>query len=297
MIWLKVRFTSLALMTLFVVVLAISNTASASRYYGNHCGSSSTPEQSAYCNSSLGEYTYDLIDDGVSYSTNAAHSSISIDGINVALSAWSDTVGTYNDDVVTQASLVHISNNYGYGVYNADHEYYGSNPDHAIDNINTLSYNVSPDFDYVLLSFSESVKLTGASFSWIGNSYDTQVSIAGLHDISTLTSGVNTWSDIVQDALTAGSYDVTNCDYVDHRADFTESSSSKYWLIGAYNTVFGDIGGSMYNDAFKITALGFEVGEQANQPPTNVSEPKTWTTLAAFGLFIAWRRKTNYRRI
>lgn len=295
MTWLKVRFTSLSIMTLFVIGLAVSNAVEASSYYRTHCGGSNSSEQSALCNSSLGEYTYDLVDDGVSYSTNAAHSSISIDGVNVALSAWSDTVGTYNDHVVTEASLVRISNNYGYGIYNADHEYYGSNPDHAIDNVNTLSYNVSPDFDFVLLSFSESVKLTGASFSWIGNSNDTQVSIAGLDDISTLTSGVNTWSDIVQDALTTGSYDVTECDYVDHRADFTVASASKYWLLGAYNTVFGDIGGNMYNDAFKLTALGFDIDGQPNEPPTNVNEPKTWSTLAAFGLFIAWRRRVNQR--
>jgi len=260
------------------------------------CGNndSSGGASSQYCNSALGESVYELVEDGVNIDTNADTSNISVDGVNISVSAWSDTVGIYNDDIVTDATLVKISDSYGYGIYNADDEYYGSSPDHAIDSYNTVSYNVDHDFDFVLLSFSESVTLTGAGFSWIGNESDTQVSIAGLSDISGLTSGTQTWSNIVEDALTAGSYDIEYCEYVDHRADFTEQASAQYWLIGAYNSVFGNINGNMYNDAFKLTSIGFDTDstDPSTGDPTAVSEPGTLGALLACSLFIMWRRRT-----
>ena len=269
---------------------------SGSWYYNDYsgCGSSgSNNSSSSYCESALGENVYDLIEDGIDLGTNADASTISVDDVNISLSAWSDTVGTYNDDVVTEATLVKLSNNYGYGIYNADDEYLGSSPDHAIDSYNTLSYNVDYDFDFVLLSFSEAVTLTGAGFSWIGNSYDTQVSIAGLNDISSLTSGTQTWSNIVEDALTAGSYDIEYCEYVDYRADFSENASAQYWLIGAYNSVFGQIDGTMYNDAFKLTSIGFAT-DASDTPttPTSVNEPGMFGALLACALVIGWRRRS-----
>lgn len=291
---------------LYCTALLFSTNALSTKWYHNDysgCGSSSSSgssgsSSSSHCESALGENVYDLIDDGVDVGTNADNSSVFIDGvdISVSLSAWSDTVGTYNDDVVTSATLVKLSNNYGYGVYNADSEQYGSSPDHAIDSYNTISYNVDHDFDFVLLSFSESVTLTGASFSWIGNYYDTQVSVAGLNDLSDLTSGTQTWSGIVENALTAGSYDIENCDYVEYRADFNDNTSAQYWLLGAYNSVFGELDGNMYNDAFKLTSVGFSVdGTNDPQPgdPTAVSEPRTLGSLLAFALFIAWRKRTT----
>ena len=267
---------------------------STSWYYNDYSGCGSSGSSNSYCESALGESVYDLIEDGVELGTNADMSSISVDDVNISLSAWSDTVGTYNDDVVTEATLVKISNAYGYGIYNADDEYYGSSPDHAIDSYNTLDYNVDHDFDFVLLSFSESVTLTGAGFSWIGNSYDTQVSIAGLNDISGLTSGTQTWANIVEDALTAGSYDIEYCEYVDYRADFSQSTSAQYWLIGAYNSVFGQIDGNMYNDAFKLTSIGFSIDDNDSPtiPPTSISEPSMFGALLACCLVIGWRRRS-----
>ena len=154
--------------------------------------------------------------------------------------------------------------------------------------------NVERDYDFVLLSFDSAVTLTGASFSWLYSGSDSQVSVAALSNTSKLTSGVNTWSDIVANALTSASFDIENCEYLDHRADFTFTESAQYWLVGAYNTVFGNIGGHVGNDAFKLANVGFSVTESAGTPtPTEVSEPRTIGLLMACSLLVMWRRKKS----
>ena len=81
--------------------------------------------------------------------------------------------------------------------------------------------NVERDYDFVLLSFDSAVTLTGASFSWLYSGSDSQVSVAALSNTSKLTSGVNTWSDIVANALTSASFDIENCESI-NRPDFRE---------------------------------------------------------------------------
>lgn len=282
--------------------LSASPAVHAKKYKKYNYSSCNTANQSEICNSPLGESTYDLVDDGVFNSMNPSESSINIDGVNVSMSAFSDTQNVYNETVVS-ANLEKISNTWAYGVTNNDEVGYSGGADHAIDNINYYgqgSYsayysgmtNVERDYDFVLLSFDKAVTLTGASFSWIYSSNDTQVSVAALGNTSTLTSGVNTWSDIVADALTSSSFDVENCEYLDHRADFDFSESAQYWLVGAYNTVFGNIGGSVGNDAFKLANLGFTIDDSTTPDnKTQVTEPGTIGLLMACSLFVMWRRK------
>lgn len=269
----------------------------------SHCGDSNSSQDSV-CNSPLGENTYDLVDDGVYEGTNPSTSSININGVNISLSAFSDTQRLYNETVVG-ADLQKISNTWAYGVTNNDEAYYSGGADHAIDNINYYyqgSYaskesgmtNVERDYDFILLSFDQAVTLTGASFSWLYSDDDSQVSVAALDNISGLTSGINTWSDIVADALTSASFDIENCEYLDHRSDFNFSESAQYWLVGAYNTVFGNIGGYVGNDAFKLANIGFDIAQtpDASEGSTPVNAPSTIGLLMACSLFVAWRRKT-----
>jgi hypothetical protein len=218
------------------------------------------------------------------------------------MSAFSDTQGVTGETVVG-AKLEKISDKWAYGITNNDEAYYRGDADHAIDNINYYSQgsanayysgmtNVERDYDFVLLSFDSAVTLTGASFSWLYSGSDSQVSVAALSNTSKLTSGVNTWSDIVEDALTSASFDIENCEYLDHRADFTFTESAQYWLVGAYNTVFGKIDGRVGNDAFKLANIGFSVTETTGTPDTTeVSEPGTIGLLMACSLFVMWRRK------
>ncbi|MCQ8849542.1 PEP-CTERM sorting domain-containing protein [Alteromonas stellipolaris] len=305
----KVVLPSLLLFSSTTAIFVAGNAQAT--YHNNHnysyCGSgssNSSSNQNSSCNSALGEHTYDLVEDGVYQSTNANDSNISIDGVSISLAAFSDTQGVYNETVVG-ADLEKISNQWAYGVTNNDEAIYSGNSDHAIDNLNynyqgsNAAYrsgttNVERDYDFVLLSFDQAVTLTGASFSWLYDSNDSQISVAALGNTSTLTSGVNTWSDIVADALTSASFDIENCETLDHRADFTFTESSQYWLVGAYNTVFGNIGGYVGNDAFKLANIGFSKTEtQAPPAPTEVTEPGTLGLLIACSLFVMWRRKKS----
>lgn len=300
-----------SLQTVLLLSTALLSTLSANSafatYYKkqsySHCGSSSqSNEQSNVCNSPLGEYTYDLVDDKVTQTNQGNNSFVQIDGLNISMSAFSDTQGVTGETVVG-AKLEKISDKWAYGITNNDEAYYRGGADHAIDNLNYFSSgsdnsknyrftNVERDYDFILLSFDSAVTLTGASFSWLYDSRDSQVSVAALSNTSKLTSGVNTWSHIVEDALTSASFDIESCEYLDHRADFTFTESAQYWLVGAYNTVFGNIGGEFNNDAFKLANIGFSVTETAGTPdPTKVSEPGTIGLLMACSLFVMWRRK------
>jgi hypothetical protein len=296
----------LLLSTTLLSTLSVSS-AYATYYYTNqsysHCGSSNqTSEQSEVCNSPLGEYNYDLVDNKVTQNSPTDNAVVQIDGLNVNMSAFSDTQGITGETVVA-AKLEKISDKWAYGVTNNDEANYKGSYDHAIDNLNYFSSgsdnsdyyrftNVERDYDFVLLSFDSAVTLTGASFSWLYSSNDSQVSVAALSNTAKLTSGVNTWSDIVEDALTSASFDIESCEYLDHRADFTFTESAQYWLVGAYNTVFGKIDGKVGNDAFKLANIGFSVTETTGTPDTTeVSEPGTIGLLMACSLFVMWRRK------
>lgn len=254
----------------------------------SHCNSTSK-RTSGECNSPLSENVYNLVDHGTVESTNASSSKISIGGVNVAISGWSDTYG-YNDDIVVGAKLEKISDYYGYGVTNDDWETY-YNPDHAIDNVNKVQGNII-DYDFVLLSFDKAVTLTGTGFSWIADRNDTQVSVAALSNTSTLISGVSTWSDIVADALTTASFDIKSSGDSDYAANFTFKDTANYWLVGAYNTVFGNIGGYVGNDAFKLVSVGFSTETAPSfESITEVSGPSTIGLFAAGSFILLWRKK------
>lgn len=259
--------------------------------YGYSSGTQNNGDCDTSCDSALGESVYNLVNSGIATTTTPSENTgINIDGVNIGVSAWADTYGN-NDDIVVDANLYKISNYYGYGVTNDDWESAHNSPDHAIDNVNQVRGNWS-DFDFVLFSFDQDVNLSGADFTWRYSSTDSQVSVAALDDITSLTSGTNTWSQIVSNALSAGSYDINKAT-IGYRANFDLTSTAKYWLVGAYNTVFGDNGGDMYNDAFKLSAIGFSQpgSSPSPKPPAEVGEPATWALLSGGLAFLAWRRK------
>lgn len=241
---------------------------------------------------------YSLASDGI---TNAE-----VDGVTINASAYSDTkdwtrigskygYGKYSDVNIEEAELRQYGG--GYGVVNED-ERARYSPDHSVDNekevkwswqSGSYGYHIDTDYDYVLISFDEAVNVTGATFSWLWKDDDTQVSVAALDDTTMLESGSNTWSDVAGDAMAVGSFDVLNCDD-DHLAmvEF-ENVYSQYWIIGAYNTVFGDIGHKMFDDGFKLASIGFNT----KGTPTEVTEPGTFAMLFMGGALAMWRRKRN----
>lgn len=285
------RLSSIIKMSILTTGLLAINAAMAGNHNNknySHC-SSTSKGASGDCNSPLGENVYNLVDHGTVESTNASSSKISIGGVNIAISGWSDTYG-YNDDIVVGAKLEKISDYYGYGVTNDDWETY-YNPDHAIDNVNKVRGNIT-DYDFVLLSFDKAVTLTGTGFSWIADRNDTQVSVAALSNTSTLISGVSTWNDIVADALTTASFDIKSSGDSDYAANFSFKDTANYWLVGAYNTVFGNIGGYVGNDAFKLTSVGFSISQDSElNTSMEVSAPKTLSTMLACCMLFMIRKK------
>ena len=308
----RLLYTSFSLQPMMIVSIGLISSLNVSTAFAtysytqqsySHCGSSTqTTEQSIACNSPLGEYNYDLVDDKVTHHSSANNAIVQIDGLNINMSAFSDTNGITGETVVG-AKIEKISDKWAYGVTNSDEANYKGYSDHAIDNLNYFSSgssnseyyrftNVERDYDFILLSFDSAITLTGASFSWLHSSSDSQVSVAALGNTAKLTSGVNTWGDIVADALTSASFDIESCEYLDHRADFTFTESAQYWLVGAYNTVFGETDGRIGNDAFKLANVGFSISETAGTPDTTeVSEPASIGLLMASSLFVMLRRK------
>ena len=276
----------------------------------------------------LDEFSYNLHQDGIKNTTDAQSGvTVSIDGrdVKVGLTTWSDT-GFYSylddgyyqerDNVVRQQqALSEYTNNngsIGYGLTNDDAEtvcvstyWYGyckgystRGDQHTIDNVGN-EYG-KQDFDMILLSFSESVTLTSGSFSSAYHYNDTnsskEVSVVGLDDINKFQGSESfTWSDIASiKGIETGHFSVGSKVNNYYQSEFTGLSAAKYWLVGAYNTIF-DTGASQESDfGFKLSALGFSIDntpDTPTKPPTEVSEPGA-LALMSLGLgLVLYRRK------
>ncbi|MBU3021919.1 exosortase-dependent surface protein XDP1 [Aestuariibacter sp. A3R04] len=293
------KISKIALVTALAAAGVLSTPAFATGggWHGG-CGTGSNTGSGCNATDYFGDdLMYSLASDGI---TNAE-----VDGVTINASAYSDTKGWektgthYGYDVVSDLNIEEAKlkkYGQGYGVVNED-ETAKHSPDHSVDNEKeegwvwkngTYEYQIDTDYDYVLISFDEAVNVTGATFSWLWKDDDTQVSVAALNDTSMLESGSNTWSDVAGDAMAVGSFDVLNCDD-DHLAMVElENIYSQYWIIGAYNTVFGDIGHKMFDDGFKLASIGFNT---KGKPPTAVTEPGTFAMLFMGGALAMWRRK------
>ena len=276
----------------------------------------------------LDEFSYNLHQDGIKNTTDAQSGvTVSIDGrdVKVGLTTWSDT-GFYSylddgyyqerDNVVRQQqALSEYTNNngsIGYGLTNDDAEtvcvstnWYGyckgystRGDQHTIDNVRN-EYG-KQDFDMILLSFSESVTLTSGSFSsayhYNNTNSSKEVSVVGLDDINKFQGSESfTWSDIASTrGIETGHFSVGSKVNNYYQSEFTGLSAAKYWLVGAYNTIF-DNGASQESDfGFKLSALGFSINntpDTPTKPPTEVSEPGA-LALMSLGLgLVLYRRK------
>ena len=73
----------------------------------------------------------------------------------------------------------------------------------------------------------------------------------------------------------------------------TLTNSAKYWLVGAYNTVFDDSSSTYHGVGFKLSSLDLAIQKSTTPPPapTPVSEPGA-LALMSIGLgLLAYRRK------
>jgi hypothetical protein len=280
--------------------------------------------------SHLATETFDIVSSNGSLNffetTDASQSptSITIDGVvvNVGMTAWSDTgaqsaaykvngkyyVSTLDGDTAWEDETVQSANieqwGSGIAIANADSTGLGKfdingngiktsleGDSHSIDNISDYG---NLDFDMVLLSFSESVTLTGASVSWLtGSNGSNEITVAGLSENSVaLFDGTSTWTDIAENTIAGavGHFGISSSSY---ESNFTGLASAQYWLVGAYNTFFDDNAGSFNGVGFKLSSLGIELADATAPPPapTPVSEPGA-LALMSIGLgLLAYRRK------
>ena len=251
----------------------------------------------------LDESSYELVLKDYRESSLKSYSGVNVNGINVSLSGWSDTgdsVDPESRDMIVKSATAYkvvdvYGHYYGYGVLNQDGD--GStSPNHSADNYfyngkDNADGRKYADFDFILFSFDEKVTLDEVGFGWVnkrGN--DQQVSIAGINNsqLSSLKSQNSTWEDIIDGAV-SNSFNITNANGGYQSSNFGFTEGAKYWLVGAYNAVFGTVdGASMYNDGLKITSIGFTKASDEN---TQVSEPGA-LALMSLGLgLVLYRRK------
>ena len=291
-------------------------------FSGNVLGSDSSLDEGTYSLVNSG-ISNSLLGDSVN---GTAVTTVDGKTVYVGLTAWSDT-GYYNSQNDYYASYRYLDENdnlvkrqdslqgwrngengpVGYGLINDDStrkpsltyfdtSQYGDA--HTIDNRRTGEQG-KQDFDMILLSFSESVTLTSGSFSSIYHYNNTdsskEVSVVGLADINKFQGSESfTWSDIASTSAIGAAtrhYSVGSKVGNYYQSEFTGLSAAKYWLVGAYNTIF-DNGASQQSDfGFKLSALGFSIGNTPSTPPPEVSEPGA-LALMSLGLgLVLYRRK------
>lgn len=216
---------------------------------------------------------------------NATSFNFSVDGINMTISGWSDTYNNLNnqDTEIDAAALDRFGS--GWGVDNNDecNGGGGCSPAHSMDNIGSGGW---VDYDMILVSFSEAVTLTGADFSWLYRSSESEISVAALSGALASNLDGNTWQSVVNGAMWSDSSHVSNY-YAGINAGQT---ASQYWLVGAYNSIFNTnfSGGTNNNDGLKISSIDFSIS-------TDVPEPQTALilSLGLFGLMLRRRKQIN----
>ena len=283
--------------SLTLLLLAVSSSA---------FGSDSSLDSAKYD----AQYTLANPDGSANYTqtTNAQNSSTSIEingvQVNVGITAWSDSYTDNPDNILETGDIQGWWNctlgengcttqnrHKGYGIKNGDYSWGGDS--HAVDNSGD---GYGRDFDMFLLSFSESVTLENAAFTWVvGENGSKEVTVAGLDNISALSNRSNsTWNSVTSAIVdnTLGHFGVGTIGSNGlYESTFTGiTGSAKYWLIGAYNTIFDDSASSNFNSVeLKLSSIGVSMTQQT--PATEVSEPGALALMSlGLGLLI-YRRK------
>ncbi len=243
-------------------------------------------------------------------------------GSTVTVTAWSDTEEQAGYDKIETAAAKY--NSYGLLNYNQNRytEYsnfrYESNgyyyrdrrhasDGHTIDNSSdyescTTQYQSGSnwytsgvyscagqnldDTDFVLLTFSDAVSLSGLSLGWPTSS-TSSVSIGALSNASVPSIGGSTWASVASGLLFKESFNNVGSAYslTSNSSNGISTIFSKYWLVGAYNSLFGSLINPDHS-AFKLAGLTTH-----GRTPSNASAPGAAAVLLLGGLFMWARRR------
>lgn len=130
-----------------------------------------------------------------------------------------------------------------------------NSPQHAVD-------NSGKDYDALLFSFSQVVDVSGLDIGWTEKYKDADVSLLAYTGATPFSGGLtgygSSWAALLNNGWSVvGNYDRNSPGaFSVNIADF----ESQYWLVGAYNSDFGDKL-SRNNDYFKLKSITFEAVE------------------------------------
>jgi MYXO-CTERM domain-containing protein len=212
----------------------------------------------------------------------------SSDGVNLTVTAWSDTDDLSGADEVETAELIWAQSS-ALGIVNRDES--SGSPHHSIDSVTSDS---DGEFDMLLLEFDTAVNLTSLNLDWAtGGSYNntTDISILAWNGSGSGSVLGETWSGVLDNSVgydSAGNYSNVGLSY--YSVNPTNIESTK-WLVGVYNPVFGS-GGDAGDDGMKLSKIKTSTSAGPDpQPPGQVPVPGTAALILA-GLFgLRGRRK------
>jgi uncharacterized protein (TIGR03382 family) len=213
----------------------------------------------------------------------------SSDGVNLTVTAWSDTDDLSGPDEVETARLYWAQSS-ALGVINRDED--TSDPNHSVDSITS---DIDGEFDMLLLEFDTAVNLTHLDLDWArgGNqSNTTDISILAWGGSGSGSVLGETWAGVLDNSVgygSAGNYSNVGLSY--YSVNPTNIESTK-WLVGVYNPVFGS-GGDAGDDGMKLSKI--KTSTTVNEPPPEVPVPGTAALLLAGLLGLRGRRKGNVK--
>ncbi len=252
-----------------------------------------------------GEHLWDFKNLGINNTGNGYEHTISSgQGINLTISAWSSTGNgcasvTGNSGVNDVDSCIESAKlkSWGGGLGVQNRQEGNDTPNHAIDNTNDGNNNHDLDFDMVLLSFDQAVKITDFGTGWEWRDYDASVvAYTGATDFTGFDSHSN-WSDIlhkgwglvdeISDNQTSGTQ---------YARDFSVDDKdihSKHWLVGTFNSAFSSTNWTDNNDAFKFSDLRVvsKPNGTDNNGGTEVNAPAMASVMFSLFALMMYRRK------
>lgn len=217
-------------------------------------------------------------------------------GNNVSTTAWANTEPGGTNNELSGANL-NLYNGSGLGVTHGDDGYIddSGSPQHSMDN--------QDRFDVMLFDFGgQEINLSQIDVGWRYNDGDISVLAwtgGGTPDVDGVL-----YSETAENLTSSGweligNYDVNSYSNGVYSQNINTDVSSSYWLIGAYNPVFGSCEGSdvcsyesgHYDyDFVKLLALKGNLPDEP-PPPTDVPEPLSLLLLAGGLAPLAWRRR------